>query len=52
MNQRNLLCNTMPMIYIDHMNTQYGFDDANLDLALYRLVYDREPVRIVEPICD
>lgn len=50
--QRNLLCNTMPMIYIDHMNTQYGFDDANLDLALYRLVYDREPVRIVEPICD
>lgn len=50
--QRDLLCQTKPLIFIDNTNILFDFDDSNVDPNLYDTVYHLDPVWIISPICN
>lgn len=50
--QADLLCENQFIIYIDRSNKIASFDDNKFSPNLYRTIYDQEPIRIVEPVCN
>jgi hypothetical protein len=49
--QRDLLCATKPLIYIDHNNRLSSYNDFTLDTKLYHTLYNQGSVRIITPRC-
>ena len=50
--QADLLCENQFIIYIDKSNKTASFDENKFPPNLYRTIYNHEPIRIVEPVCN